>query len=240
MDESFIHTSVLPGPLLERQGSPIPCGLTASETRSNLTIKMRPNNQDDVCEFVREILSARYEGPIKLTARPDVERRDVRAVEELWESDSHRYAIEHTLIESFPGQVANQAVIDRLLVPVQTALAGRLPGRFAIAVREAETSAARIKFEDAHREMERLIVNAAGTLNEGDTVTLHSPLLLFQMRLHRRFRNDSRLIIYTDIDGDGDQLRVASTVLVASAMLGCWIPARRAMRVDPLVALRHE
>jgi len=33
---------------------------------------------------------------------------------------------------------------------------------------------------------------------------------------------------------------VASLVLILAAMLGCWIPARRAMRVDPMVALRHE
>jgi putative ABC transport system permease protein len=39
---------------------------------------------------------------------------------------------------------------------------------------------------------------------------------------------------------DPTTLIAASAVLVLSATLGCLIPARRAMRVDPAVALRHE
>jgi putative ABC transport system permease protein len=39
---------------------------------------------------------------------------------------------------------------------------------------------------------------------------------------------------------DPSTLIVASIVLVLSAALGCSIPARRAMRVNPVAALRHE
>ena len=40
--------------------------------------------------------------------------------------------------------------------------------------------------------------------------------------------------------GDPLTLTAATVLLVVSGLLGCWLPAQRATRVDPAVALRHE
>ena len=40
--------------------------------------------------------------------------------------------------------------------------------------------------------------------------------------------------------GDPVTYGIATVVLVLSAALGCWIPARRGMRLDPLVALKQQ
>jgi putative ABC transport system permease protein len=39
---------------------------------------------------------------------------------------------------------------------------------------------------------------------------------------------------------DPATLAVTTALLTMTAAIACWIPARRAARVDPLVALRHE
>ena len=39
---------------------------------------------------------------------------------------------------------------------------------------------------------------------------------------------------------DPPTLAAAAALLAVTAAIACWIPARRAARVDPMVALRYE
>jgi hypothetical protein len=163
--------------------------------------------QDAVCAFVRDIISARTNETIEIIARPDRDERNLQAVEEPWESPTRRYAIEHTRVEAFEGQIANQAWIIRLLVPVKAALADRLPGYFGLAVREANMSGARIDVKAAQLEVARLVLEAAGSVPIGEIVTLKSDELPFTLQLYLRHKDSRNLILYTDIEGDPEARR---------------------------------
>lgn len=164
--------------------------------------------QDEACEFVREIIAARAGEHIAIASRPELDHRSDKAVEQLWDAASRGYAVEHTRVESFERQLANIARVKRLLAPVKETLAGRLPGYYALAVREHETTAARVDFSFAHREVEQLVLGAAARLDVGDTVTLRSERLPFEMQLHLRHKNGSALVLHSDIEGDAETLRV--------------------------------
>src|SRR5712672_2247524 len=60
----------------------------------------------EILQFVREIISVRAGEPLSVGSRPEMDNRNAKAVEELWEGQSVRYAVEHTRVESFAGQIA--------------------------------------------------------------------------------------------------------------------------------------
>jgi hypothetical protein len=169
---------------------------------------MNTDVQDAVCAFVRDIISARTSENIEINARPDRDERNLPAVEELWESTTRRYAIEHTRVEAFEGQIANQARILRFLVPLKVALADRLPGYFGLSVREADMSVARIDVKAAQLEVAHLVLEAAGNVSVGEVVTLQSDELPFTLQLYLRHRESRNLILYADVEGDPEAKRL--------------------------------
>ena len=75
-------------------------------------------------------------------------------------------------------------------------------------------------------------------LREGLLMTLGGAALgfLLALGLGRLFAG----VLYQVSSVDPIAFILAPAVLVATALLACWLPARRAMRVEPIVALRYE
>jgi predicted permease len=75
-------------------------------------------------------------------------------------------------------------------------------------------------------------------LREGLVMTLGgaAPGMLLALGIGRLFRG----VLYQVTPMDPVAFTLAPAVLVATALLACWLPARRAAKVDPIVALRNE
>jgi putative ABC transport system permease protein len=75
-------------------------------------------------------------------------------------------------------------------------------------------------------------------LREGLVMTLGgaAPGMLLALGLGRLFRG----VLYQVSPADPLAFSLAPAMLVATALLACWLPARRAAKVDPIVALRYE
>jgi hypothetical protein len=164
--------------------------------------------QDKVCDFVRDIISARTGEAIEISARPELDERNLPVVEQLWASPTRRYAIEHTRVEAFEGQIANQKSVEHLGL-MKHVIADRLGGYFTLAVRAHDLAAARLRDSATQIEIARLVLEAAPAVEIGETVTLRSNALPFTLDLHLRHRDSSALILIIDIHGDPAALRLA-------------------------------
>jgi hypothetical protein len=158
-----------------------------------------PRNEEHVCHAVVRLIAQRDGGPAIVTDRPDKTERQRQAVEMLFESPTARYAMEHTRIESFPGQIVDGVMFSRLLEPLEKELTGRLPGRYSLTVGVGATDGIRASDQQRIRELvKRWIMSKAESLDTrgaGSVVTEQPPGVPFAITLLRSSLPGSRMVI---------------------------------------------
>jgi putative ABC transport system permease protein len=82
------------------------------------------------------------------------------------------------------------------------------------------------------RDIRKLIFGYGAALVAGGAVVgLASALILGRLM---------RTLLYRVEPTDGATIAIVTAVIVAVAWAACYVPVRRAMKVDPMVALRYE
>src|SRR6202041_636337 len=82
-----------------------------------------------------------------------------------------------------------------------------------------------------HRILQRILPQGLGPAIAGAVIGLVGALIVAHLMAG---------VLYGVRPADPVTFGVVALLLIAVALLACYIPARRAIRVDPLVALRHE
>jgi hypothetical protein len=179
---------------------------------------MEPKNEEVICDVVMRQLERRIGESLIVKERPDRVERRREAVELVCESTSGRsFALEHTRIESFEGQIAGGRAFLKLLEPLEADLKGQLPGRFALIVDIAATDGIRTS---AHADIrlrltEWIVAQASGLDGELETggegtyrVSETPPGVPFRATLARRRTTGNELLISRYAPDDLDALRV--------------------------------
>ncbi len=178
-------------------------------------VTKEPRNEQHLCEAVARVLIARI-GESLIKAEPvDTVVRDRPAVEWIYETSSTRFAVEHTRIESFPNQIADEKRFAQLLESLKADLSGRLPGAFFLIVDVGAAKAPAAQHVEIRRALaEWIVANGEGldaeerTGPSGNCDMTATPIgVPFEVTLHRDSDYESCLFIRQCLVGDRQALR---------------------------------
>src|SRR5262245_5069458 len=102
-------------------------------------------NEATACDVVRRVIEQRRGEPLRISGTTDKTIRNAQAVEYTWDAPTSRYVVEHTRIESFPGQLFDDSLFKTVFEPLEAALSGRVPGRFLLSVDVGSVQGLRVK-----------------------------------------------------------------------------------------------
>ncbi|PIQ86404.1 MAG: hypothetical protein COV74_04920 [Candidatus Omnitrophica bacterium CG11_big_fil_rev_8_21_14_0_20_45_26] len=80
-----------------------------------------------ICSLLIPVLERRKQEKLTIASKPDAVERNQKAVDFLIRGASGDYVTEHTLIESHPGRMQDDALFVRLLQPLEKSLENALP-----------------------------------------------------------------------------------------------------------------
>lgn len=173
-------------------------------------VTKEPKNEQRLCQAVIHVLVDRI-GESIIKAEPiDTIVRDRPAVEWIYETTSTRFAVEHTRIESFPNQIAEGKRFAQLLEPLETELAGLLPGTFFLIVDVGAARVVAAQHVEVRRALAEWILANGGALDAEESTGPHGncditstpPGVPFEVTLHRDCDYNCRLFIMQRLAGD--------------------------------------
>ena len=177
--------------------------------------RKEPRNEQALCKAIMRLIGQRRGEAITKTEPVDTVVRTRPAVDWRFETATARFALEHTRIESFPGQIVKGKKFAQLLGPFEAELSGRLPGTFYLTVGVGEAKAPTPLHKVIRRALDAWVVEHADSLDPEEDVgpsgncdlTARPPGVPFQVKLHRDSSRGSELFIMQGLHGDPSILR---------------------------------
>ncbi len=178
--------------------------------------RLQQDNERDVCRRVIQYIA--YTSGQTFTEPVWCDEDEERRIEAVFESPRQGYAIEHTRVEAFPGQIQNDEHFLDLLGPLDRAFP-ELGSLYRLSVPlTATVGLRRCDFEAIRRAVVGWVLGAAQKLLPGQEVRTRPPGVPFEVRLQRdEFSAAKGLRLSRWIEADYD-LEPDRAARIASAM----------------------
>jgi hypothetical protein len=180
-----------------------------------MMVAKEPKNEQRICKAVMSLLAHRR-GEHIISAQPvDAVVRDRPAVEWVFDTPTAKFAVEHTRIESFSNQIGEGKLFAQLLAPLESELAGKLPGAFFLIVDVGAVKAPSTEHAEIRRILAEWVLAKGADLEPEEQsgpdgkcdITERPTGVPFEVTLHRDADYDSRLFIVQNVVGDLQSLQ---------------------------------
>ena len=161
-------------------------------------------------------LLARRRGEHIISAHTvDAVVRDKPALEWIFDTPTAKFAVEHTRIESFSNQIGEGKLFAQLLAPLESELAGKLPGAFFLIVDVGAAKAPNTEHAEIRRILAEWVLAKGAELEPEEQsgpdgncdITERPSGVPFEVTLYRDADCDSRLYIIQNLVGDLQSLQ---------------------------------